>query len=87
MPLGLGFGEAILVFLMIVLLFGLGKLPDVGGNLGRSVREFRDALRGGGEDETPRVAAAPTLPPPDAATPTLEAAPEPDEAATDPPPD
>jgi sec-independent protein translocase protein TatA len=86
MPLGLGFGEAILVFLMIVLLFGLGKLPGVGSSLGRSIREFRGALRGPDEDAPPRVPAAPTLPPPETAASRLAAGPEPDPAGTDAPP-
>ena len=39
----LGPAELILVLLVVVLLFGVGKLPQVGGAIGRGIREFRKA--------------------------------------------
>ena len=34
------------------IIFGPGKLPDLGRGLGKGVREFKDAIRGGlGSDE------------------------------------
>jgi sec-independent protein translocase protein TatA len=38
-----------LVFIMIIvlILFGPGKLPELGKGLGRGIREFKDAIRGG----------------------------------------
>ncbi len=38
-----------LILLIILVVFGAGKLPQVGGALGKSIREFRKASRG--EDE------------------------------------
>jgi sec-independent protein translocase protein TatA len=38
---GLGAPELILIVLAIVLIFGASKLGDIGGALGKSVREFR----------------------------------------------
>ncbi len=38
-----------LILLIILIVFGAGKLPQVGGALGKSIREFRKASRG--EDE------------------------------------
>ena len=35
--------ELIIVLVIILFLFGAGKLPEVGGALGRSIREFRTA--------------------------------------------
>jgi sec-independent protein translocase protein TatA len=35
--------ELILVLAIVVLIFGVGHLADVGGAIGRSVREFREA--------------------------------------------
>jgi sec-independent protein translocase protein TatA len=38
-----------LILFIIMIVFGVGKLPQVGGALGKSIREFRKASRG--EDE------------------------------------
>ncbi len=35
--------ELILVLAIVVIIFGVGKLPQVGGALGQSIREFRKA--------------------------------------------
>ena len=51
----LGFGELVLIFLIIVLIFGAGKLPQLGDGMGRAVRNFRRAMSGKDEiDVTPR---------------------------------
>jgi sec-independent protein translocase protein TatA len=45
-----------LVLLVIVLLvFGAGKLPKVGKQLGSGIRNFKDALSGGDEDDTKKL--------------------------------
>lgn len=38
-----------LIFIMIIvlILFGPGKLPELGKGLGKGIREFKDAIRGG----------------------------------------
>jgi sec-independent protein translocase protein TatA len=41
---GLGFGELMLILLIVVVVFGAGKLGDVGGDLGRAIRNFRKAM-------------------------------------------
>ena len=35
--------ELILIFAIVVLVFGVGKLSEVGGALGKSIRDFRKA--------------------------------------------
>ena len=35
-----------LVLLIILIVFGVGKLPQVGGAIGKGIREFRKASRG-----------------------------------------
>jgi len=42
-------GEWIIILLIVLLVFGAGKLPDIGDALGRSIRNFKRAS--GGEDE------------------------------------
>jgi sec-independent protein translocase protein TatA len=41
---GLGFGELMVILLIVVVIFGAGKLGDVGGDLGRAIRNFRKAV-------------------------------------------
>jgi sec-independent protein translocase protein TatA len=39
----LGPTELIIVLVLVIIVFGVGKLPEVGGALGKSIREFRKA--------------------------------------------
>lgn len=41
---GLGTGEILLIVLVILLLFGGKKLPEMMRGMGRGVREFKDAM-------------------------------------------
>jgi sec-independent protein translocase protein TatA len=42
--------ELILILVIVTMLFGVGKLPEVFGSVGRGIREFR---RGASEADTP----------------------------------
>ena len=42
---GLGGSEILLIFLIILLLFGSKKIPEVGRSLGKGIREFKRATR------------------------------------------
>ena len=44
MPFGLGMWELVILFGVLVLLFGAKGLPDVAKRLGTSVREVKDAV-------------------------------------------
>jgi sec-independent protein translocase protein TatA len=48
---GLGGWEWIIILVIVILIFGVGKLADVGGALGKSIREFREAASNSKEDE------------------------------------
>jgi sec-independent protein translocase protein TatA len=48
----LGWPEILLIALVIVLLFGARKLPEIGRGLGEGIRSFRSAMRGGEDDST-----------------------------------
>ena len=37
------------ILLIVLILFGPGKLPELGRGLGKGIREFKDALRGAAE--------------------------------------
>ena len=43
--------EIIIILLIVVLLFGVGRIGRIGGELGKSIREFRKGLQGD-EDKT-----------------------------------
>ena len=58
----LGPPELIIVLVLVIIVFGVGKLPEVGGALGKSIKEFRknsddpeDKLK---QEEAARTAAA-----------------------------
>tara|TARA_B100001250_G_C19380349_1_gene605915 strand:+ start:210 stop:443 length:234 start_codon:yes stop_codon:yes gene_type:complete len=43
----LGTGELVLIFLVILLLFGAKRLPDLAKGLGKGIREFKGAVESG----------------------------------------
>ena len=47
----LGFGEILIIALVVFALFGYRRLPDAARSLGRSMRVFRAETRGLGEDD------------------------------------
>ena len=42
---GVGPLEWIIILVIVVIVFGVGKLPSVGGALGRGIREFREEAK------------------------------------------
>lgn len=42
---GLGIWELLLLFLIVLLFFGARRLPEIGGSLGKGIREFKDSLK------------------------------------------
>ncbi len=40
---GLGATELIIIFLIILILFGVGKLPEIGSGLGKAIKNFKKA--------------------------------------------
>ena len=43
---GIGFPELIVILVVALLVFGPGKLPEIGSALGQSLRDFRRAFEG-----------------------------------------
>ena len=41
--------EIVLILVVILIIFGVGKLPQVGGAIGKSINEFRKARQGDDE--------------------------------------
>lgn len=42
---GMGGWEWIIILVIVIIIFGVGKLPQVGSALGQSIREFREASK------------------------------------------
>lgn len=40
---GIGMQELLLILVVVLLIFGASKLPEIGGGLGRAIRNFRRA--------------------------------------------
>ncbi len=47
----LGVPELLIIFFVILLLFGAKKLPDLASGLGKGLREFKKATQGEDEEE------------------------------------
>ena len=45
MPFGLGIGELLIILAVLLLVFGAKRLPELGGALGRGIREFKTSVR------------------------------------------
>ena len=48
---GLGPVELVIILVIVLLIFGAGKLPQIGNALGRSIRNFKKSSTGDEEDE------------------------------------
>lgn len=46
----LGIPELLIILAIIVLLFGVGKLPQLGKGIGEGIRNFKQAVKDGGQD-------------------------------------
>jgi sec-independent protein translocase protein TatA len=62
MPFGLGFGEMLLIFAVLLMLFGAKRLPEVAAGMGKGIRDFKRSLNGLDEPATPAVPPAPQQP-------------------------
>ena len=49
--MNLGFGELVVIFGIILLLFGARRLPEIGRSLGEAIKQFQDAMRGKPKDQ------------------------------------
>lgn len=54
----IGMPELVLILVVVLIVFGVGRLPEVGGALGKSIREFRKASTIDDEEQPKEVAEA-----------------------------
>jgi sec-independent protein translocase protein TatA len=48
---GLGVQELMIIFLIIIVLFGAKKIPEIAKGLGKGIREFKRATEHGADDD------------------------------------
>lgn len=48
----IGLGELVVVLVVVLVVFGATRLPQIGEALGRSIREFQRALKGDKKDDS-----------------------------------
>ena len=48
--MSLGIWEILIILVLVLVLFGAGKLPRVMGDLGKGLRNFKDGLKGEGDN-------------------------------------
>ena len=49
--MNLGFGELVVIFLIVLVVFGAGKIPKIGRDIGSGIRDFKRAMSGDIDDE------------------------------------
>ncbi|HNX58560.1 MAG TPA: twin-arginine translocase TatA/TatE family subunit [Spirochaetota bacterium] len=47
-----GFGELVIVFLVVLFVFGAGRIPKIARDLGLGIREFKGAMSGNDGEDT-----------------------------------
>ena len=41
---GLGMPELVIILVMVLIIFGAGKLPDIGRGLGKGIKNFKSSI-------------------------------------------
>lgn len=49
--MSIGFGQILIILVVVLVLFGAGKLPTVMGDLGKGLRNFKEGIKGELDDE------------------------------------
>jgi sec-independent protein translocase protein TatA len=42
---GLGMSELVVILVIILIIFGAGKLPEIGGGIGKAIKNFKEATK------------------------------------------
>lgn len=52
---GLGMSELIVILVIILIIFGAGKLPEIGGGIGKAIKNFKEATKDSNPKEPDQV--------------------------------
>jgi sec-independent protein translocase protein TatA len=50
----LGFPELVVILVIVILIFGANRLPEIGRGIGKGIRNFKDATKDGINDRDDR---------------------------------
>lgn len=50
--MSLGLPELLIILVIVLLLFGVGRISKISGELGKSIRAFKDGLSGGKDEDS-----------------------------------
>jgi len=54
--MGIGFPELMIILVIIMIIFGAGKLPEIGAAFGNSIKNFKKSMKEAEEsDKTPKL--------------------------------
>ncbi len=59
MPFGIGLPEVLIFLVVVLLLFGASRVPEIGRSMGKGMREFKDAVSGKDDEAPPSLPRAP----------------------------
>ena len=51
--MGIGFPELMIILVIIMIIFGAGKLPEIGSAFGRSIKNFKQSMKEANEGDVP----------------------------------
>ncbi len=51
--MGIGFPELMIILVIIMIIFGAGKLPEIGSAFGNSIRNFKKSMKDAENEELP----------------------------------
>lgn len=63
MPFGIGIWELLILLLVLLLVFGPKRLPEMGRQLGKGMREFKESVSGKDDDAIDDIAELPPVEP------------------------
>jgi sec-independent protein translocase protein TatA len=52
---GLGHWELLIILVVVLIIFGAGKIPEVGQKLGSGIRNFQRSIRGDDDEENKKL--------------------------------
>ncbi len=53
MPIRFGVPELLIILALVILLFGVGRIGKIAGEMGRGIRAFREGMKGDAQEPVP----------------------------------
>jgi len=52
---GIGMQELVIILIIILIIFGAGKLPEIGSGMGKAIKNFKSAVTSSDKKETDKI--------------------------------